>query len=1021
MRRISFRPKVEMLESRTLLSAGDLDPTFGMGGKVTTTFQGPLDTPGEAAALQPDGKVVMAGSFYNFSSSGFALARYNADGSLDPAFGSGGTVTTPIGSTATTQMQAKLLIQGDGKIVVAGMDASSNFVLARYNGDGSLDSSFGSSGKVTGHINAAGIALEPDGKIIVVGITAGPDPAHPSFLLTRYNADGSLDTTFGSGGTVTSPFGTPSSITVQPDGRIIVAGYSPNTPQSNNAFVVARYNTNGSLDAGFGSGGEVTTKFASNTFDQAAAVVLQPDGKIVVGGTSTTVVTTLINAYALARYNSDGSLDPSFGSGGKVTSVPGGIASLALQSDGKIVAAGGMDNPTGSHFGFTMARFSSTGMLDTTFGAQGVVTGNFLNTTANVLVQGDGRIITAGAVFTVPGSTSDQRFALNRFTSSGSPDTSFGTGGKVVTTFIGPVLATPEVVLLQPDGKIVVAGFYGIGTQTFALTRYNPDGNLDATFGNGGKATLQVNTGAISAGVLQPDGKILVVGLASQANGPAGLALVRFNADGSLDQSFGSGGLVITTPGGLTNGRQVALQPDGKILVAAKGRSTTGSDTIGLVRFNTDGSLDTGFMANIPALLPMNTAADIPGLTLQSDGKIVLSAYALGLNNTNKYALLRFNPSGSLDPTFGNGGIAAIDFSGKVHVQPDGRIVVVGPNVAQGTDRAVALARFFPNGNPDTTFGTGGKAVANFGPNGGPPDDFTIQPNGKILASGRAAGNTLAVARFDPNGSPDSSFGMGSVATADLADKFGSVTSLALQPDGRIVEAGRALAGPVETFGLARFKGDSPISNANQVFVIHVYLDLLQRSPDPNGLTFWAGMLDQGMARTDVVARIEGSGEYRALVVQGMYGHLLGRAADPAGLNGWVNFLNQGNTAEQLQAAILGSDEYFSRHGGNNSSFLQALYIDVLQRAIDSSGAQTWGQALANGLSRNAVAAAVLASPESDGLEVASLYHQFLRRDPDSVGLQAFTDQLQHGVPNEMVLASIVGSGEYFSRWQQLP
>jgi hypothetical protein len=244
---------------------------------------------------------------------------------------------------------------------------------------------------------------------------------------------------------------------------------------------------------------------------------------------------------------------------------------------------------------------------------------------------------------------------------------------------------------------------------------------------------------------------------------------------------------------------------------------------------------------------------------------------------------------------------------------------------------------------------------------------------------------------------------------------------LALQSDGRIVEAGPVKVGQDEAFGLVRFLGDPPISNANQVFVIHAYADLLQRSPEPAGLAVWTGLLDQGMSRTEVVTRIEGSGEYRTLVVQSLYGRLLGRAADSTGLTGWASFLSQGNTAEQLQALLLSSDEYFSRHGGTNTGFLQALYTDTLQRPIENGGAQIWGQALANGLPRSAVATAVLASPESDGLEVASLYHQFLRRDADNVGLVGFTGLLQQGVSNEAVLALLLGSNEYLTRWQQLP
>jgi hypothetical protein len=191
---------------------------------------------------------------------------------------------------------------------------------------------------------------------------------------------------------------------------------------------------------------------------------------------------------------------------------------------------------------------------------------------------------------------------------------------------------------------------------------------------------------------------------------------------------------------------------------------------------------------------------------------------------------------------------------------------------------------------------------------------------------------------------------------------------------------------------------------------------LLGRVVDPGGLTFWAGLLDQATARAEVIRRIEASQEYHARVIQDLYGYYLGRAADPTGLATWNLFLAQGGTAEQLAAMLVGSPEYFSNHGSNNTAFLQALYRDVLQRPIDPSGQQGWGQALAGGATRANVAAAILASPESDMREVQGLYHQFLRRSADSTGLAGFTNSLQHGTSNEEVLAQIVGSDEYFGR-----
>jgi uncharacterized delta-60 repeat protein len=1027
LRRARFRPQLETFEERDLLSAGALDPNFGTGG-LTTDFQGPLDTPGQATAVQADGKLVMVGGFYDDSSAGFTVARYNPDGGLDATFGASGTVATTFRQNANSGDRAMAVaIQGDGRIVVAG-DTGLDFGLARYNPDGSLDASFGTAGKVKAHYgdseHLTGMALEPDGKILVTG--AAVVGAAKDFVLARYNSDGSPDSTFGTNGTVLNSIGTANGLTVQPDGKIIVVGATPtrvNAMFTTTAFEVVRYNANGSLDTTFGSSGRVVTQFPAiccTENDEAAAVVLQPDGKIVVGGSSTDFSQTFgTHRYALARYNSDGSLDASFVGGGEVTSIKGNITSLALQSDGEIVAAGGIGTLTEDegikNNGLTLARFTPTGGLDTTFGTQGSVTEEIPVVTTSVVVQSDGRIVVSGN----SGDSPNQRFTLSRFTSTGRVDPKFGSGGQV-TTSIGPGSATAGVVLVQPDGKIVIAGS---GSQALDVTRYNPNGALDATFGNGGKVTLPFsgaalnsNGGAIAGAVLQPDGKILVTGTAFQTNGPS-LALVRFNMDGSLDSGFGSGGVVISTTG-LNNGRAVALQPDGAILVAATGNgaSSPSSGSLSLLRFKADGSLDASFTAIIPTVQPANVAPDVGGLTLQSDGKIVLSVYEGGFNNTNKYALLRFNPSGSLDAAFGNGGSAAIDFSGKVRVEPDGRIVVIGSNVGPGADRAVAMARYFPNGNPDTTFGTGGKAIANFGPNGGPPNDFTLQPDGKILVAGRAAGNSLAVARFDPNGNPDNSFGTNGVATASQSDRSGSSTSLALQPDGRILEAGTVSAGQGQAFGLVRFLGDDRTGTPTQRFVTQVYLDLLGRSAEPAGMAFFTGLLNQGTSRAEVVGRIEGSQEYHTRVIQSLYGLYLGRAADPVGLSGWDAFLTRGGTAEQLAALLLGSDEYLSKHGGNNTAFLQALYNDVLQRPIDATGAQGWGQALANGTSRGAVAAAVLGSRESDTLEVQDLYRHFLCRSADSSGLDAFTNALQQGVPNEQVLALIIASDEYFAR-----
>src|SRR6266536_426685 len=331
-----------VLPGAAVAAPGDLDPSFGSSGKVTTDFGG--SDAASAVAIQTDGRIVAAG---RSGSGDFALARYNVDGSLDPTFGSSGMVMTDFGGSDAASAVA---IQPDGRIVTAGRSGSGDFALARYNADGSLDPSFGSGGKVTtdfgGFDLALGVALQSDAKIVA----AGQGGSSFDFALARYNADGSLDTSFGSGGIVTTDFGFGSgfggALAIQSDGKIVAAG------RAGSDFVVARYNGDCSPDASFGSGGIVTTDFGGLLFDAAFAVALQSNGKIVVAGSALGTSAD----FALARYTTDGNLDASFGSGGKVTTDFGGFdvaSGVALQADGKIIAAG----QGGSGSDFALARY----------------------------------------------------------------------------------------------------------------------------------------------------------------------------------------------------------------------------------------------------------------------------------------------------------------------------------------------------------------------------------------------------------------------------------------------------------------------------------------------------------------------------------------------------------------------------------------------------------------------------------------------------------------------------------------
>ena len=311
------------------ITSGALDECFGPAGKVVNNIMG------AAIAALPDGKVLLAGYVHTgLDTTDLALARYAKDGSLDTSFGGTGEIVTAVGTASSTCSAAAL--QSDGKLVVAvqsvGNGPYGNFALARYNTDGSLDTSFGGTGTVItdfgNYSGAMGVAIQPDGKIVAVG---GVDSSMPDqdFALARYNADGSLDTSFAGTGKVVTVFGADAmgtAIALQSDGKIVVAGFLANN-HGEGSLVLVRYDADGSLNTSFNGTGEVANP-ADHSDARGAAI--QSDGRIVV-----------LMSSGLARYYADGSIDTSFGTQGTVTWA-GNFSGTAmtLQSDGRVVAAG---------------------------------------------------------------------------------------------------------------------------------------------------------------------------------------------------------------------------------------------------------------------------------------------------------------------------------------------------------------------------------------------------------------------------------------------------------------------------------------------------------------------------------------------------------------------------------------------------------------------------------------------------------------------------------------------------------
>jgi uncharacterized delta-60 repeat protein len=331
----------------------------------------------------------------------------------------------------------------------------------------------------------------------------------------------------------------------------------------------------GTLDPTFGTGGEVLTAFPGYRNIQANSMAVQSDGKIVVAGTSVPLGIDVISAvWDVLRYTTAGALDTTFGTGGEVGSPFAGSAnSVAVQSDGKIVVAGRGRKP----LDFLLVRYNTDGTLDTTFGTGGGVitafhgsTSGYYNYANSVAVQSDGKIVVVGQSLSLLSGTSD--FAVARYTTAGALDTTFGNNGEVLTAFNGSASNGANSVAVQSDGKIVVAGSSSQSSgQDFAVARYNTDGTLDkTTFGNNGEVLTAFNgstSNTANSVAVQSDGKIVVAG----TSGGNSFAVARYTTAGALDTTFGTGGEVLG-PGG--SAKSVVVQSDGKIVVAG----TSGSD-----------------------------------------------------------------------------------------------------------------------------------------------------------------------------------------------------------------------------------------------------------------------------------------------------------------------------------------------------------------------------------------------------------------------------------------------------------
>lgn len=694
---------------------GTLDADFNSADLGHGNGDGPQGQVIRSAVL-PDGRVLIAGPIgrYNGTERPY-LACLHADGSLDNTFGTGSGPDFDVYAIA---------VQPDGKVLLAGnfstYDGTPVMRVARLLPNGTLDPSFDPGTGPNGYVLTCTIL--PDGKLILGGSFTEYN-GFPCHQLCRVNTDGSFDPGFDAG---TGPNYNVLTAALTDEGKLVIGGDFTSwngTPQGG----LVRLDSNGSVDPGFdiGTGSDALVFTA----------MVQPDGKILIGGDFTNF--NGIPCGRIARLDANGALDMGFDAGGGAEQA---VYRLTLQTDWTILVSGSFFSINGFSCNY-MARLLPDGAFDQAFapaifgysniplaelpdgkvlaGAQrlngdGTIDYSFnAGTGANSQVlasaiQPDGKVLLGGYFTRCNGMPIT---GIARVDSAGVLDTSFISGLEG--------FSIPQAIAMQADGKVLIGGGFTTyaGIPCMNLCRVHPDGSLDTTFQTGTGAEFNVQAIAV-----QPDGKIVIGGQFTTFNGVPRNHLARLNPDGTLDTGFDPG----AGPGGFVNA--VALQPDGKILVAGSFFSFGGVPANSLARANPDGSWDNTFNAATASM------ANNHAVCLQPDGKVLVGGF-LAVHNGNQYVGLgRLNADGSLDSSF----CAATNIYNEVFgiaLQPDGKIIAGGNFSAVNNVPRQGIARINAEGGLDVTFnpGTGIAESNGMFPN---VNTMALQPDGRCIIGG---------------------------------------------------------------------------------------------------------------------------------------------------------------------------------------------------------------------------------------------------------------------------------------------
>jgi uncharacterized delta-60 repeat protein len=684
---------------------GQLDPSFGEGGYVVTDFGQNQEEIAHKILIQPDGKIVVAGYVINANFNyDFAVVRYTVAGLPDATFGDGdGIVTVDLTNDSQDELAYDLALQSDGKLVVvgwAGDGSTSNFGLVRLETDGSLDDNsdgdggFRGNGKFNqdfgGNERAYAVAIQPDGKIVV----AGNDLSISRGIVARFLPNGNREVS-GFNDHYFAPVGSYlKDLALQPDGKIVAIG------RLNGDAAFFRLNSNGTPDTSFNNSGIKTINFGGP--DEGQALALLPDGRILGLGTSNT---STIHGF-LVRLWPDGTWD----SGGKQTH---GIISgyyelayaLAVQPDGKLLAAGELSSPGNTSSNAFVTRFLADGRVDTGFGAQGTIHPAYIFSQPTfrgaraIAVQPDGKIVMAG--YSDIGSGFNADFLVARWHSNGAPDNNFGLGGFRPVGFPGNGDDYGTALALAPDGKIVVAGNVWNGSrQVWGVARLTSAGALDNTFDGDGLFTFGLDrSNSANAVAVQPDGKILVAG-----HSGGDFAVARLAANGALDPSFGQGGFAINDLSGTNVINALVLASNGWIYAAGSRLQNGGNEDMALAQYTPQGAL-----ASCPG---GQTCNHWPTGTFFVNGGLTDVAYALDLRSDNqlvaagcteqRFAAVQVRTDGAPTPlSFNADFVGHQDCARAVKFIGWNNIVLAGHQNLHpmARDWNIALARFETTGN----------------------------------------------------------------------------------------------------------------------------------------------------------------------------------------------------------------------------------------------------------------------------------------------------------------------------------